>query len=88
MIVVTDHSDYNHTENFIHGDTPNCGAGENQNTALGRGVDLADRDLQFSAVCRNYLVLWSGSSNTTIKISSFLQLARFSGYTRIRCPAA
>ena len=28
MIVVTDHSDYNHTENFIQGDTPNCGAGE------------------------------------------------------------
>lgn len=45
MIVVTDHSDYNHTENFIHGDTPNCGAGEkSKNTTRGSGVDLADAD--------------------------------------------
>ena len=88
MIVVTDHSDYNHTENFIQGDTPSAERVKNQKYDPRQWADIADPDFIVLCSRRNYQVLWSGSSNATIIVlSRFLQLARFSGYTRIRCPA-
>lgn len=63
MIVVTDHSDYNHTENLIYGDTATCGACEKSKIRRAALVDTADPDSIGLCSCRNYDVLWSGSPN-------------------------